>query len=312
MRSTLQVIATTIASVGLTAHAVAAPIVLDPPQAIVPSSASVLADVSVTAGGTGAPAGFSIQWIREADFLALGDWPASESEPALHTATFLGTPTLNTVEGTVSFMLDPYETAVIQLGDLFDETGVLSVRGNEELLSGTRYLYRVRANGSDDGGLSFAASPYGSTSSFETSHHDDDEDCVHSEGHWKSHPEKWPVSSMRLGTVVYTKTQLRAILDRSARGNGLVSLAHELIAAKLNVLGGAQASPKTLQAINAADALIGARVIPPIGNGFLNPDHSNYTTDDLERFNSNEDEHECMHVVSVRSRSWGQVKSIYR
>ncbi len=312
MRSAMQVIAMTLASVGLTAHAVAAPVVLDPPQAVVPSSASVSADVLVTAGGTGAPAGFAIQWMREADFVALGGWPVSESDPTLHTATFLGTPTLNTVEGTVSFMLDPYETAVIQLGDLFDETGVLASRGNEELLSGTRYLYRVRANGSDDGGLTFAASPYGATSSFETSHHDDDEDCVHSEGHWKSHPEKWPVSSMRLGTVVYTKTQLRAILDRSARGNGLVSLAHELIAAKLNVLAGAQASPGTLQAMNSADALIGGLVVPPVGNGYLNPDRTNHTTDSLEDFSSDEDEHECVRVVSVRSRSWGQVKSIYR
>lgn len=312
MRSTLQVIVATIASVGLTAHAVAAPVVLDAPQSVVPSSASVIADISVTAGGTGAPAGFAIQWLKEADFVALGGWPASESDPALHTATFLGTPTLNTVEGTVSFMLDPYETAVIQLGDLFDETGVLAVRGNDELVSGTRYVYRVRANGSDDGGLTFAASPYGATSSFETSPHDDDEDCVHSEGHWKSHPEKWPVSSMRLGSVVYTKAQLRAILDRSARGNGLVSLAHELIAAKLNVLAGAQASPGTVQAIGAADGLIAGLVIPPVGNGYLNPDQTNHTTDSLEDFSSDEDEHECVHVVSVRSRSWGQVKSIYR
>lgn len=312
MRSALQVIAATILVSGCLTAPARAEVVLDPPQAVVANSASVLADVSITAGGSGAPAGFSIQWMKAADFDARGGWPLSDADPALHTATFLGTPTLNTVEGTVSFMLDPYETAVIQLGDLFDETGVLAVRGNDELVAGTRYMYRVRANGSYDGGLAFAASPYGGTSSFETTPHDDDEDCVHSEGHWKSHPEKWPVSSMRLGTIIYTKAQLISILSRSAQGNGLVSLAHELIAAKLNVFAGAQASVATLQAIADADLLIGSLVVPPVGNGFLNPDHTNRLTDTIEDFSSDEDEHECVRVVSVRSRSWGQVKSQYR
>lgn len=312
MGRALQLVVVTILVSGLAPFRAAAAVLLDPPQAMVSNIASVLADVSITAGGTGAPAGFSIQWMKAADFNARGGWPVSDSDPALHTATFLGTPTLNTVEGTVSFMLDPYESAVIQLGDLFDETGVLSARGAEELLSGTSYVYRVRANASEDGGLSFAASPYGQTSSFSTSPHDDDEDCVHSEGYWKSHPEKWPVSSMRLGNVVYTKAQLISILARSARGNGLVSLAHELIAAKLNLFAGAQASPATVQAINSADALIGSLVVPPIGNGFLNPYSTNRLTDDIEEFSSDEDEHECVRVVAVRSRSWGQVKSLYR
>lgn len=312
MRTTLQfIVATTLVS-GLLGTPARAAVALDPPQAAVGTSASVVADVAITASSTGAPAGFSIQWMKTADFNARGGWPVSESDPVLHTARFLGTPTLNTVEGTVSFMLDPYETAVVQLGDLFDETGILAVRGTEELASGTSYVYRVRANGSDDGGLTFTPSEYGPTSSFETSSHDDDEDCVHSEGHWKSHPEKWPVSSMRLGTVIYTKTQLIAILARSASGNGLVSLAHELIAAKLNIFAGAQASPATLQAIADADFLIGSLVVPPIGNGYLNPDHTNRLTDDIEEFSSDEEEHECVRVVSVRSSTWGHVKSLYR
>ena len=285
---------------------------LDVPHVATLETGSVLADVAITAGSTGAPAGFTVQWMKASDFDALGGWPVDESSRALNVASFLGVPTLNTIDGTVSFMLSPYETATIQLGDLFDETGVLTIRGAHELESGTTYVYRVRANGSDDPTAPFSPSDYGADSRFDTSPHSDVEDCVHSAGHWRSHSEKWPVSSLRLGSVVYTKAQLLNILDRSAQGNGLVSLVHELVAAKLNLLAGAQASPSLLLAVQQADALIGSLVVPPYGNGFLNPEHTNALTDDLEHFSDNEDEHECVRVVSVKPTTWAKVKSFYR
>jgi hypothetical protein len=54
------------------------------------------------------------------------------------------------------------------------------------------------------------------------------------------------------------------------RGNGLLILAHQLIAAKLNIAAGAD--PSCIQdAIAEADALIGDLVIPPVGDGYLPP-----------------------------------------
>src|SRR5438045_1353979 len=72
-----------------------------------------------------------------------------------------------------------------------------------------------------------------------------DDDCTLTQGYWKNHPDAWPVSSLKLGSVTYTKVELIVILKTPVRGNGLVALAHQLIAAKLNLAaGGADASIK--------------------------------------------------------------------
>ena len=94
--------------------------------------------------------------------------------------------------------------------------------------------------------------------------------CVRGQGYWKNHPDQWPVTELQLGNVTYTQEQLLAILHEPVRGNGLLILAHQLIAAKLNIAAGAD--PSCIQdAIAAADALIGDLVIPPIGDGYLAP-----------------------------------------
>ena len=67
-----------------------------------------------------------------------------------------------------------------------------------------------------------------------------------------------------------TKQQLLDILHQPVRGNGLVSLAHQLIAAKLNIAAGAD--PSCIEeTIAEADALIGDLVVPPVGDGYLAP-----------------------------------------
>jgi len=76
------------------------------------------------------------------------------------------------------------------------------------------------------------------------------------------------VTQLQLGNVTYNRQQLQSILETEVRINGLVSLAHQEIAAKLNVANGADASciQQTLQQV---DALIGTLVVPPVGTGFL-------------------------------------------
>jgi len=92
--------------------------------------------------------------------------------------------------------------------------------------------------------------------------------CVLGQGYWKNHPERWPVTQLQLGNVTYNQQQLLSILKDSARTNGLVFLAHQEIAAKLNIANGADGSC-IAQTLAAADALIGDLVIPPVGDGFL-------------------------------------------
>jgi len=57
------------------------------------------------------------------------------------------------------------------------------------------------------------------------------------------------------------------ILQEPVRGNGLISLAHQLIGAKLNVAGYNGLDPipqEVLDAIDDADAMIGRLIVPPV------------------------------------------------
>jgi CSLREA domain-containing protein len=94
--------------------------------------------------------------------------------------------------------------------------------------------------------------------------------CVFTQGYWKNHPEAWPVNEVQLGNVTYTQDQLLAILHQPVSANGLVQLAHQEIAAKLNIANGAEGSCIE-QILAAVDALIGNLIIPPVGDGYLRP-----------------------------------------
>lgn len=117
--------------------------------------------------------------------------------------------------------------------------------------------------------------------------------CTFTWGYWKNHgpdpsgnnTDVWPVHTLLLGTVSYNGTQLKSILDTPVAGNGLISLAHQLIAAKLNIANGANGS--TIAAtITAADALIGALVVPPVGSGYLKPKDVSALVGALDAFNT--------------------------
>jgi len=84
--------------------------------------------------------------------------------------------------------------------------------------------------------------------------------------------------------VTYQAAELMAILDDPARGNGLVILTHQLIAAKLNIANGADPSA-VQQAITDADSMIGALVVPPIGYGYLAPGQTSDLTETLTEYN---------------------------
>jgi hypothetical protein len=61
-------------------------------------------------------------------------------------------------------------------------------------------------------------------------------------GYWKNHPEAWPVGSLTLGGVPYSKDAAIAILDTPTRGSKAIAMAKQLIAAMLNVANGTDSS----------------------------------------------------------------------
>jgi len=109
--------------------------------------------------------------------------------------------------------------------------------------------------------------------------------CTLTQGFYKNHPSALP-ATLTLGTVTYTRSQLVAILQTPVGGNGLIALAHQLIAALANTANGASVPSAVQTAINQANALIGGNVIPPVGSGFLNPSVTSALTDILDQYNS--------------------------
>jgi hypothetical protein len=88
-----------------------------------------------------------------------------------------------------------------------------------------------------------------------------------------------------LGTRSYTQAELQSVFVTEPGGNGLISLAHQLGAAKLNVASGASSWPIASE-LAAADALIGARVAPPVGTGALDSAATLGLTNALGQYNA--------------------------
>jgi hypothetical protein len=79
--------------------------------------------------------------------------------------------------------------------------------------------------------------------------------CPLTQGFWKNHPNAWPVTSLQLGSKTYTEAELLVLFGTAPKGDASLILAHQLIAAKLNVANGTSSIP-VLSTIAAADALL--------------------------------------------------------
>ena len=237
------------------------------------SAASNIA-ISFTAGQTGTSAGFSIQWMTLADYVALGNqWPPTSEVPNAQAPSFC--------KANFDYHLLPGQSISITIGDdgLFDSSSVSSPCSGNPLLCNTAYVFRATALDSTRGGLRVS-----DTITCATLACTGGSSCTYSQGYWRNHPNVWPVTSLTLGTVTYQAAELMAILDGPARGNGLVILVHQLIAAKLNIANGADPSA-VQQAVTDADNMIGALVVPPIGNGYLPPAQTGDLAETLTEYN---------------------------
>jgi hypothetical protein len=260
--------------------------------------------LTITAGASGAPNGVYVEWMTLADFNLYGGW-APYGDPALYYCNFNGAPSRHTNGGLSTFALAPNQSVQVVVGDLFDETGVVD---NWSLELDPVESIKVRGRAVGDGA--------GHSDSPNCGDRDDDSDsehnnCVKSQGYWKTHPAQWPVTSLALGTVSYTQAQLLSILNKPAGGNGLIILCHQLIATKLNIANGAD--PALISAtVAAADAQIGSLVCPPVGAGTLTPSSVEHKSDQLDDWNETEDGPVSCGITPTIQSTWGQLKTLYR
>jgi len=242
-------------------------------------------NVTVCAGASGLPAGFSLQWMTASDFAAYG-WPGDSEcllgvcAPSFCKGSFSGN------AAGYYYNIPANSCMTVTVGEELTEAGA-STSCPGALACGTTYVFRGFGHATN----SQQRSDFTANTSCTTAACGHDGGCTYTQGYWKTHSvdpagnntDKWPANvqanGLTLGAVSYTEAQLVSILNTSpSGGNGLVSLAHQLIAAKLNVENGADPAA-VASAIAAADALISSRVVPPIGNGSL----TNATTSALNQ-----------------------------
>jgi hypothetical protein len=81
--------------------------------------------------------------------------------------------------------------------------------------------------------------------------------CPLSQGFWKNHSNAWLVTFLTLGSQTYSKTELQAILATPVKGDASLILAHQLIAALLNIANGSDSTVDAIVAtVQDANALL--------------------------------------------------------
>jgi hypothetical protein len=287
---------------------------LDAPTLAVQAEGFFKTRLTVTAGPSGAPGGFTLWWMKGSDYNANGGWFLN-GNPAQWEASFQGQPTSNIFAGdAASYVLGPNERITVECGDLFDETGV--THSSDILDPDTRYVFAAFANAWADVDGHWEQSALSANVSATTMRNPN---CT--QGFWKTHgPEpcqegnnanEWPTDNLTLGTVNYTDLELCSIFQEPAAGNGLISLAHQLITAEFNVLIGAN-STCIEDDLAAAHALIDGLVVPPVGGGFLHPSVTGALTQTLDDYNNGMlcQQHDC--TIATEATSWGAIKGMYR
>jgi hypothetical protein len=259
--------------------------------------------LAVRAGASGAQAGFTVEWMLRSQYDANGGWPDA-SDARILRGDFTGVPVWVVQGNAGDYTLPPAMWEAVELGELFDESGVAASAPNE-LLPSTDYAVRVTAK--SDGTMNNSAPSatiFVSTSA-------QVQNCTFTIGFWKTHPGAWPVSSLTIGTVTYSAADLLSILNTPAGGNGLLILAHQLIAAKLSIANGADGSSVATDIANA-DALIGGLICPPIGSDTLSPASVIALATTLDNFNNGLIGPGHCADTPAKVTTWGSIKADYR
>jgi hypothetical protein len=230
------------------------------------------ATLQVCAGATGAGGGFSVQWMSAADFAANGNAWYRSDDPRLCKASFSGTASLS------RYKLSPGQCVTVSPGELLFDSGTSASCPNP-LLEETEYVFRSFAHAK----CTLRRSDFTPDLSCSTLPSGHAAGCTRPVTEWAfanpvacsgdkdpQHCMAWPVSSLTLGGVSYSVEQLVAILRTPDSGNGLVALAQQVIATRLSIAAGADGSA-VADTIAAADVLMAGLIVPPVGQGFLDP-----------------------------------------
>ena len=275
--------------------------------------------IAVTAGTGGTPNGYSMQWMKKADFT--GTWP-DEGTPGLMYCECYGPYTLNMYwdDGRPnSPIMGEGETSFLQLGDLGDESGLY---GNDYnvLETGTEYVARAYVQ-DGNGDVFFSNTIEAQTITPE---------CT--QGFWGTHgpgachagnnPNVWPASCFPMelglkndaGSFNYTDLQICSIFQASVSGNGLISLAHQLATTKLNGCSTSDLTP-VAATLAAAQALIGSLNAAPSKGpvDFIHPSQTSALTEVLDDYNNGllGGVANCPTPVQTNT-TWGRLKVLYR
>jgi hypothetical protein len=250
--------------------------VYDPVQLTCAGSTQTSITLTVTAGNSGAPAGFSIQWMTKAAFDANGGvWPADTT--TFCKASFSGVPygASPAKSGGSTYNLATSGAHInIVIGDLIadelnDPLGYsTTVCDNGLLECGTQYVFRAFAHATSTKNRSaYTILSDGCPTS----------DCVDCTGngighrgfgYWKEHFTSWSADSayLTLGDKNYSYADCLTILNEQPMGNGLITLGHQLIAAKLNGLCSNLTGPANSVFIGKTIPLVPVTPIPKSDN----------------------------------------------
>lgn len=262
---------------------------IDTPVIACGSATQTSINVCVTApsgtGATGLPAGFTLQWMTVADYVANGNQWFTTGNPRYCDASFSGNANLS------RYNLMPGQTVCVNVGEFLFDNGASTSCPNA-LVCGTAYVFRAFGHAKTP--LNKSNWTANLTCSTLACGHNGG--CTLTQGYWKTHGPLgcltgnntycWPTlgAGVSLGNVHYTDDQLCSIFNRPAAGNGVIALAHQLISAKFNIMNGADGTALGT-AIADADALIGNLVVPPVGGGYLSPASTSYLIGVLTSFN---------------------------
>ena len=204
-------------------------------------------DLTVTAGGTGAPSGFSIQWMTRAQFHDVYNdiWPVytpantdANGDPI--DANFCKASFSGNAFGS-RYNLAAGESVTVSIGSFLFDNGASTTCPNE-LTPCTEYVFRIFAHGDNVKNRSnFSGNTFCSTEC-------DDGGCTrHGFGYWKNHCELIPAGGLTLFGVPYTKDQICTILNTNpsivctgsgknkvCSANDLIIVGHQIIASALN------------------------------------------------------------------------------
>jgi len=112
--------------------------------------------------------------------------------------------------------------------------------------------------------------------------------CPWSQGYWKNHRADWPVASLTLGSETYDQMELLTLLRTPPRGDATLIMAHQLIAAKLNVANGAGVE-SIAGALTDADRMLsafGGKLPYSVHTSSSNGQAMTATAEMLDRYNN--------------------------